>query len=149
MRRVVVTGIGIVSSIGNNASEVLTSLKEGRSGLSFAPEYAEKGFRCHVHGKPDLDPVDHIDKRQMRFMGDGAAFNFIAMEQAIADSGLQKSDISNPRTGLIVGSRRPVHAKPVCRQQYRSGKRRAQADGTVHGHPLHVLHQLGLSGDPL
>ena len=107
MRRVVVTGIGIISSIGNNADEVADALKAGRSGISFAPEYAELGFRCQVHGKPSIDPADHIDKRQMRFMGDGAAFNFLAMEQAIADSGLEKADVSNPRTGLIVGSGGP------------------------------------------
>ena len=107
MRRVVVTGIGIVSSIGNNAEEVAASLKAGKSGIVAAPEYAERGFRSQVHGAVDLDPAEHIDKRQLRFMGDGAAYNFIAMEQAIADSGLEKSDISNPRTGLIVGSGGP------------------------------------------
>ena len=107
MRRVVVTGIGIVSSIGNNADEVAASLKAGRSGIVAAPEYAERGFRSQIHGAVNLDPAEHIDKRQLRFMGDGAAYNFIAMEQAIADSGLEKSDISNPRTGLIVGSGGP------------------------------------------
>ncbi len=107
MRRVVITGIGIVSSIGNDAEAVAASLKAGRSGISFAPDYAEHGFRSQVHGKPDLDPAEHIDKRQMRFMGDGAAFNYIAMEQAVADSGLEPQDISNERTGLIMGSGGP------------------------------------------
>jgi len=107
MRRVVVTGIGIVSSIGNDAEEVLASLKAGRSGISFAPEYAERGFRSHVHGRPKIDVTEHIDKRQLRFMGDGAAYAYIAMTQAIADSGLEESDVSNERTGLIAGSGGP------------------------------------------
>jgi 3-oxoacyl-[acyl-carrier-protein] synthase-1 len=107
MRRVVITGLGIVSSIGNDAAAVTKSLKEGRSGISFAPEYAEHGFRCQVHGKPDIDIAAHVDKRQLRFMGDGAAFNYIAMEQAIADSGLEETDVSNERTGLIMGSGGP------------------------------------------
>jgi 3-oxoacyl-[acyl-carrier-protein] synthase-1 len=107
MRRVVITGLGIVSSIGNDAGEVTTSLKQGRSGISFAPEYAEHGFRCQVHGKPAIDVAERIDKRQLRFMGDGAAFNYIAMEQAIADSGLEEREISHERTGLIMGSGGP------------------------------------------
>jgi 3-oxoacyl-[acyl-carrier-protein] synthase-1 len=107
MRRVVITGIGIVSSIGNDVEAVRNSLKQGRSGISFAPEYAEHGFRCQVHGRPDIDIAAHVDKRQLRFMGDGAAFNYIAMEQAIADSGLEAGDVSNERTGLIMGSGGP------------------------------------------
>ena len=88
MRRVVITGIGIISSIGNNVKEVTQSLKNGTSGIVFAPEYAERGFRSQIHGMPQIDPTEHIDKRQMRFMGNGAAYNYMAMEQAIADSGL-------------------------------------------------------------
>lgn len=107
MRRVVVTGMGIVSSIGADTKEVLSSLKEGKSGISFAPDYAEHGFRSQVHGMPNIDIPSLIDKRQLRFMGDGAAYNFIAMEQAIADSGLEEKDISNERTGLIMGSGGP------------------------------------------
>ncbi|MEM7523665.1 MAG: beta-ketoacyl synthase N-terminal-like domain-containing protein, partial [Pseudomonadota bacterium] len=107
MRRVVVTGIGVVSSIGNNAQEVTASLREGRSGISFADDYAEHGFRCHVHGAPQIDLTEAVDKRQLRFMGDGAAYNFIAMEQAIADSGLEDGDVSNERTGLVMGSGGP------------------------------------------
>ncbi len=107
MRRVVITGMGIVSSIGNDVEAVTKSLKESRSGISFAPDYAEHGFRSQIHGKPDLDPSEHVDKRQMRFMGDGAAFNYIAMEQAIADAGLEPGDVSNERTGLIMGSGGP------------------------------------------
>ncbi|KZM51211.1 beta-ketoacyl-ACP synthase I [Labrenzia sp. OB1] len=107
MRRVVVTGMGIVSSIGSNVEEVLSSLREGKSGISFAPDYAEHGFRSQVHGKPDIDIPSLVDKRQLRFMGDGAAYNFIAMQQAIADSGLEETDVSNVRTGLIMGSGGP------------------------------------------
>ena len=107
MRRVVITGLGIVSPIGNNADEVTESLKAGRSGIVFAPEYAEHGFRSQVHGMPQITLEDHIDKRNLRFMGPGAAYNFIAMEQAIKDSGLEEGDVSNPRTGLIMGSGGP------------------------------------------
>jgi 3-oxoacyl-[acyl-carrier-protein] synthase-1 len=107
MRRVVITGIGIVSAIGNDSEEVARSLKEGRSGIVFAPEYAEHGFRSQVHGMPQIDIAAHVDKRQLRFMGDGAAYNYIAMTQAIGDSGLEESDISNERTGLIMGSGGP------------------------------------------
>ncbi|AMN51229.1 beta-ketoacyl-[acyl-carrier-protein] synthase I [Roseibium algicola] len=107
MRRVVVTGMGIVSSIGANTEEVLSSLREGKSGISFAPDYAEHGFRSQVHGMPNVDIASLIDKRQLRFMGDGAAYNYISMQQAIADSGLEETDISNPRTGLIMGSGGP------------------------------------------
>ncbi len=104
MRRVVVTGMGIVSSIGNDAGEVLTSLREGRSGISLAPEYKELGFRSHVHGKPTLDPTTLLDRRAMRFHGGGTAWNHVAMDQAIKDAGLEESDISNERTGIIMGS---------------------------------------------
>jgi 3-oxoacyl-[acyl-carrier-protein] synthase-1 len=107
MRRVVITGIGIISSIGIDQKEVLASLKAGKSGISAAPEYAELGFRSQIHGVPDIVLADHIDKRQLRFMGPGAAFNFLSMEQAIADSGLEDSDVSNERTGLVMGSGGP------------------------------------------
>lgn len=106
-RRVVVTGIGIVSCIGNNKEEVLASLKAGKSGISFAPEYAEMGFRSQIHGKPDIVLEDHIDKRMMRFMGEAAAYTHLSMEQAIADAGLDESLVSNERTGIIVGSGGP------------------------------------------
>ena len=107
MRRVVITGIGIVSSIGNNAAEVEASLRAGKSGIVFAPDYAEHGFRCRVHGQPNIVLEDHIDKRDLRFMGDGAAYTFIAMDQAVKDSGLSPEDVSNDRTGIIVGSGGP------------------------------------------
>ena len=107
MRRVVITGIGIISSIGNDAAEVEASLRAGKSGIVFAPEYAEHGFRSQVHGMPQIVLEDHIDKRDLRFMGPGAAYNFLAMKQAIADSGLEPSDVSNERSGLIMGSGGP------------------------------------------
>src|ERR1700722_8615063 len=104
MRRVVITGMGIVSSIGNNTQEVLSSLHEARSGISRAEKYAEMGFRSQVQGAPTLDPAGVIDRRAMRFLGEGAAWNHIAMEQAIQDSGLETSEVSNVRTGIIMGS---------------------------------------------
>ena len=107
MRRVVVTGMGVVSSIGNNANEVLASLREARSGVTAAPEYAELGFRCHVHAKPEIDWESMVDRRAARFLAQGTAFGHIAMEQAIADSGLEEAEISHERTGLIVGSGGP------------------------------------------
>lgn len=107
MRRVVITGIGIISCIGLDQKEVLASLKAGKSGISAAPEYEELGFRSQIHGKPNIDLAEAIDKRLFRFMGDAAAYTHLSMEQAIADSGLEKSDISNERTGIIVGSGGP------------------------------------------
>ena len=107
MRRVVVTGIGIVSSIGNNKEEVLISLKEGRSGIEFCEEYCELGLRSHVHGSIKLDLTSKLDRKQLRFMGDGAAYNYIAMEEAIVDAGLAPEDVSNERTGIIMGSGGP------------------------------------------
>ena len=107
MRRVVITGIGIVSSIGNNTQEVTASLRDARSGIVKADKYAELGFRCHVHSAPTIDLDSAIDRRVRRFMGDGAAWNYIAMEQAIADSGLEEGEVSNPRSGLIMGSGGP------------------------------------------
>ncbi|GAA6187883.1 beta-ketoacyl-ACP synthase I [Litorivita sp. NS0012-18] len=107
MRRVVVTGLGIVSSIGNNAQEVLTSLKAGTSGITFNEEMAEHGFRSQIAGNVKLDVADHVDKRTLRFMGPGAAYAHIAMSQAIADAGLEESDVVNERSGLIAGSGGP------------------------------------------
>lgn len=107
MRRVVVTGLGVVSSIGNNANEVLASLREAKSGVVAAPEYAELGFRCHVHAPPQIDWESMVDRRAARFLAQGTAYGHLAMEQAIADSGLEDAEISNERTGLIVGSGGP------------------------------------------
>lgn len=107
MHRAVITGMGIVSSIGNNKEEVRNSLRDGRSGISFSRQYKELGFRSQVHGKPSINLEDTVDRKLRRFMGDGAAYNYIAMEEAIVDSGLDESDISNERTGLIMGSGGP------------------------------------------
>jgi 3-oxoacyl-[acyl-carrier-protein] synthase-1 len=107
MRRVVVTGMGIVSSIGNNTQEVLASLREARSGIVRADEYAEYGFRCQVHGAPTLDWEEVLDRKIRRFMGAGAAWNYVAMDQAIRDSGLEKDEVSHERTGLVMGSGGP------------------------------------------
>ena len=113
LRRVVITGLGIVSSIGNNAKEVTEALKAGKSGISFSQEYADMGFRSHVHGDLDIDLDSLIDRKLKRFMGDGAAYNYIAMQQAIEDAGLEESDVSNIRTGLVVGSGGPSTANIV------------------------------------
>ncbi len=110
MRRVVVTGMGIVSSVGNNTQEVMASLREAKSGIVRAEKYAEMGFRCQVHGAPTLDPTEIVDRRAMRFHGGGTAWNHVAMEQAIRDSGVEEKDISNERTGIIMGS-----GGPSCR----------------------------------
>lgn len=122
LRRVVITGLGIVSSIGNNKEEVTAALKAGKSGLSFSQEYADMGFRSHVHGDLDIDLDSLIDRKLKRFMGDGAAYNYIAMQQAIDDSGLEDSDVSNVRSGLVVGSGGPstsniVQAADVMRDK--------------------------------
>lgn len=108
MRRVVVTGLGIVSSIGSDATEVTASLRNAKSGISFSPDFAEHGFRCQVWGKPSLDPTDLVDRRAMRFLSQGGAWNHVAMKQAIADSGLEEADYArNERAGIIMGSGGP------------------------------------------
>jgi 3-oxoacyl-[acyl-carrier-protein] synthase-1 len=107
MRRVVVTGMGIVSAIGNNTQEVLASLREAKSGIVKSDRYAELGFRCQVHGAPTLDPEAMIDRRAMRFHGGGTAWNHVAMDQAILDAGLSPAEISSERTGIIMGSGGP------------------------------------------
>jgi 3-oxoacyl-[acyl-carrier-protein] synthase-1 len=120
MRRVVVTGMGIVSSIGNNTQEVLASLREAKSGISRAEDYARLGFRCQVHGAPSLNAEEAVDRRAMRFHGGGTAWNHVAMDQAIRDAGLEDTDVSNERTGIIMGSGGPstrsiVEAADVAR----------------------------------
>ena len=117
MRRVVVTGLGVVSSIGNNAAEVLASLKAGKSGITANADMAERGFRSQIAGNVKLDIIDHVDKRTLRFMGPGAAYAYIAMEQAIADAGLNESDVVNPRTGLIAGSGGPSTSAMLAAHQ--------------------------------
>ncbi|HUO21340.1 MAG TPA: beta-ketoacyl-ACP synthase I [Caulobacteraceae bacterium] len=122
MRRVVVTGIGIVSSIGNNANEVLASLREARSGVVAAPEYRELGFRCQVHAAPQIDWESMVDRRAARFLAAGTAYAHIGMEQAIADAGLTPDEVSNERTGIIVGEGGPstraiVNAAQITREK--------------------------------
>ena len=117
MRRVVVTGLGVVSSIGNNATEVLASLRAGKSGITANADMQEHGFRSQVAGSVDLDIREHVDKRVLRFMGPGAAYAFLSMEQAIADAGLEESDISNPRTGLVAGSGGPSTSAMLAAHQ--------------------------------
>lgn len=107
MKRVVVTGIGIVSSLGNNKNEVSASLRQGKTGVRFSEEYAEIGFRSHVHAPLSINPDERIDRKIRRFMGEGAAYNYLAMEEAIADAGLADAQVSNPRAGLIMGSGGP------------------------------------------
>ena len=107
MRRVVVTGMGVVSPIGNNVAEVTESLRTGKSGIVFCEDYAEMGFRSHVHGKPKIDMDDMIDRKIRRFMGDGSAYNYVAMREAIEDAGLVESEVKHERTGLVMGSGGP------------------------------------------
>jgi 3-oxoacyl-[acyl-carrier-protein] synthase-1 len=122
MRRVVVTGLGVVSSIGNNSQEVTQSLKQGKSGITFSDEYRDMGFRSHVHGSIKLEPSDYIDTKVLRFMGNGASYCYIAMEQAIQDAGLEESDISNPLTGLIIGSGGPSTSNMMAAFDLARGK---------------------------
>ena len=117
MRRVVVTGLGIVSSIGNNADEVLSSLKEGRSGITANEDMKEHGFRSQIAGSVDLNVADHVDKRTLRFMGPGSAYAHIAMGQAIADAGLTEKEIINPMTGLMAGSGGPSTSAMLAAHQ--------------------------------
>lgn len=122
MRRVVVTGLGIVSSIGSDAAEVTASLRGAKSGISASPDFAEHGFKCQVWGKPSLDPTDLVDRRAMRFLSQGGAWNHVAMKQAIADAGLEEKDYAeNERVGIIMGSGGPstkqiVDAADIVRQ---------------------------------
>ena len=122
MRQVVVTGIGIVSCIGNNKDEVLKSLKDGKSGITHSSEHQKLGFRSQVYGKPTLDPEEYLEKKERRFMGNGAAWNYIAMQQAIEDSGLENNEIINENTGLIMGSGGPstkalIEAADITREK--------------------------------
>ncbi len=129
MRRVVVTGLGIISSIGNSMQEVVAALREARSGVTLAEVYKRMGFRCQVEGSLKVDLDSMIDRRARRFMGDGAAYNFLAMEQAIRDAGLEQKDVINERTGLIMGSGGPstraiVQAADTARTEPVKGPKR-------------------------
>ena len=107
MKRVVVTGIGIVSCLGNNQEEVYQSLLNSKSGISFSEEYKEHNLKSHVHGKPNIKVEEHVDRKTMRFMGSGSAYNYIAMKEAVKDSGLEDKDISSFTTGIVMGSGGP------------------------------------------
>ncbi len=149
-RRVVVTGMGIVSSLGNNAGEVLTSLREGKSGIKFVEEYKERGFRSHVHGDIDIDLESLIDRKVRRFMGDGAAYNYIAMQQAIDDAGLGEKEVINERTGLIMGSGGPstrdlVESADIAREKgvkrigpYRVPRSMSSTNSATLATPYHI-----------
>ena len=104
MRRVVISGIGVVSCLGNSLDEVADSIRKGRSGITYNEKFAEMGLRSQVCGSVDIEIKEHIDRKVLRFMGDAAAYAYIAMRDAIADAGLEESDVSNPRTGLIAAS---------------------------------------------
>ena len=142
MRRVVVTGMGIVSSIGNNTQEVLASLREAKSGISRADEYATLGFRCQVHGAPTLDPSESVDRRAMRFLGRGAAWNHVAMEQAIRDAGLEENDVSNERTGIIMGSGGPS-TRTIVEAAQTTKEKGPEARRPVRGAEGDVVHRVG------
>ncbi len=149
-RRVVVTGMGIVSSLGNNQAEVVDSLKEGRSGIKFVEEYKERGFRSHIHGEINIDLEEHIDRKIRRFMGDGAAYNYVAMQQAIEDAGLTEQEISHERTGLIMGSGGPstrdlVESADIAREKgvkrigpYRVPRSMSSTNSATLATPYHI-----------
>src|SRR4029453_4000363 len=129
MRRVAVTGLGIVCPIGNSTQEVIASLREARSGLAHSDTYQRMGFRSQVEGSPKVDLEGTIDRRARRFMGDGAADNYLAMQQAVGDSGLEEKDIVNEKTGLIMGSGGPstkalIHAADVARSEAGKGPKK-------------------------
>jgi 3-oxoacyl-(acyl-carrier-protein) synthase len=135
MRRVVVTGLGIVSSIGNNREEVLDSLRAGRSGIEYIDEYKELGFRSHIAGTVNINTEELIDRKLRRFMGNSAAYNYIAMQEAVADAGLADNMVSNERTGLIAGSGGA------------STENVSLAVDPLHGAENHVEHELRLPGN--
>ena len=108
MRRVVITGLGIVSCLGNNQEEVHQSLLNSKSGITFSEEYKEHNLKSHVHGRPNIKLEDHVDRKTIRFMGSGSAYNYIAMKEAIKDSGLEEKEVSNFKTGIVMGSAEPI-----------------------------------------
>ena len=145
MRRVVVTGMGIVSSIGNNTQEVLASLREAKSGIVRADKYAELGFRSQVHGAPTLDASEAVDRRAMRFLGGGAAWNHVAMEQAIRDAGLEPHEVSNERTGIVMGSGRRFDAGYRRERRYRAyqGTKACRPVRSAEGHVIDGFSDAG------
>ena len=145
MRRVVVTGLGIVSPIGNTAAEVAASLRAGRSGIEAVPEMAEHGFRSRVAGTLKIDVTEHIDKRTLRFMGPGAAYAYIAMAQAIADAGLSEDDGVAPAHRADRRLWRPVNQRDVCRASDGAEDRGHQAHRSICRSQMHEFHDLGQS----
>ena len=139
MRRVALTGLGIVSSIGNNKNEVVDSLKKGKSGIEFCEEYKERGLRSHIHGSVNINIEEHVDRKIRRFMGDGAAYNYIAMEEAIADAGLEQDEISNEKTGMIMGSGGPS-TKNLLLAWDTARDRGPKENWAVYGTSCHVEH---------
>ena len=107
MKRVVVTGIGVVSCLGNNQEQVYKSLLNAKSGITFSEEYKEHNLKSHVHGVPNIKLEDHVDRKVIRFMGNGSAYNYVAMSEAVKDSGLEEKDVSNISTGMVMGSGGP------------------------------------------
>ena len=146
MRRVVITGLGAVSCIGNNQAEILDSLKNGRSGIVANESFAEMGLRSQVSGTCDIDLSEHIDRKIKRFMGDAAAYAYISMQQAVDDSGLEESDISNVRSGLIASSGGASSAEIVACCGCSSQSRCAQ-DWSLRGHQDDEQFHLSLPGD--
>jgi 3-oxoacyl-(acyl-carrier-protein) synthase len=138
MRRVVVTGIGTVSSLGNNKEETASALREGRSGIEFIPQYEELGFRSQIGGTIDIDIEEHIDRKLRRFMGSSSAYNYIAMQEAVEDSGLDEDMVSNP-----LGFRRCLHRECCTGSGSATRKRRPQGR-PLHGAKDHVQHHLCL-----
>jgi len=147
MRRVVVTGLGVVSSIGNNQQEVTDSLKAGKSGIEYIPEYNELGFRSHVAGTVNIDIEPLIDRKLRRFMGSSAAYNYIAMKEAVEDSGLAEDMISNVRTGLIAGSGGASTENVTLAVD--TLRKRTPPGGSVYGPAHHVEYQFCLPGHPV
>ena len=145
MRRAVITGLGIVSSIGINQEQVTASLKAGKSGITFSEEFAEMGMRSQVWGNVDIDFSEHIDRKVMRFMGDAAAYAYVAMKQAIDDSGLTEEQVSNIRTGIVAGSGGGSSKKPG-RLSRRDPRKRREACRPLYGTALHGLNRFGMSG---
>ena len=107
MKRVVITGLGVVSCLGNNQEEVYQSLINSKSGITFSEEYKEHNLKSHVHGVPNIKLEDHVDRKVIRFMGNGSAYNYVAMAEAVKDSGLEEKDVSNTSTGMVMGSGGP------------------------------------------
>ena len=131
MRRVVITGLGIVSCLGNNQEEVHQSLLNSKSGISYAEEYKEHNLKSHVHGKPNIKLSDFVDRKTIRFMGSGSAYNYIAMKEAIKDSGLEEKEVSNFKTGIIMGSGGPSIENVILAADKTRGKN-SQINGTIY-----------------